>query len=109
LDESPEAGHLLVLFDYYSEVRNRDSDLYARVWLRDGQRLKIIQQMRFNAHLIGMEQSFSFDAARKILTTRATHYRSEDAHCCLSAYDQLTFEWTGSEFQLKKKTTHRTE
>jgi hypothetical protein len=65
--------------------------------------------MRFNTHLIDMEQSFSFDALRKILTTRTTHYRSGDAHCCLSAYDEPTFEWTGSEFQLKKENMHLAE
>jgi hypothetical protein len=104
-DESASQSYALIIFDYFSGVGFQDDDLYAQIWELHGNQLKIIQQLRFNIHLLEVEESYSYDPAEKILKARATHYLPGEAHCCASAYDELVFHWSGSEFKLTKKET----
>ena len=105
LHEDSDPGHVLVLFDYFSGVGKRDNDLYAQVWALQGNHLKIIQQWRLNIHLLELEESYSFDVEQNILKVRATHYLPGDSHACISAYDELIFQWEDSLFRLVKKET----
>jgi hypothetical protein len=106
-NETASQSYLLVIFDYSSGAGFRDNDLYAQIWELHGNQLKIIQQLRFNIHRLEVEDSYSYDLAQKILKARATHYLPGEAHCCASAYDELTFHWSGTEFKLTKKETKR--
>lgn len=104
-DETVSRSYALVIFDYFSGVGFRDKDLYAQIWELHGKQLKIIQQLRFNIHLLEGEDSYSYDAAQKVLTAHATHYFPGEAHCCASASDELTYRWSDNEFRLTKKET----
>jgi hypothetical protein len=100
--------YVLVLFDYFGVGGSSESDGYAQVWSLQDKKLRIVQQIQFNTHFSSEDWYFAFDKNRQLLTVRASHYMPGDAHCCISAFDELTFRWQGGLFKLQKKVTKPT-
>ncbi len=93
---------LLVIVEQSSVYGSSESDHYAQVWmLRDG-KLSIEQQISYNTHFSDSGSFEKYSAKDNLLRVRSSHYLAHDAHCCISAYDELTFRWTGSEYALTR-------
>lgn len=103
----PGSDFLLVLFEYYGVSGSSDSSGIAQVWkLRDG-RLSVEQQIDYNTHFRGVGANETHFRKDDHLLVRASHYLTGDAHCCVSAYDELTLRWSGSEYVLTRIETKR--
>lgn len=91
--------YLLVILKQFSAYGSSESDHYAQVWrLRDG-KLSVEQQISYNTHFSDDGDSFErFSRKDNSLQVRSSHYLDHDAHCCISAYDKLTFRWDGKEY-----------
>jgi hypothetical protein len=100
--------YVVVLFDYFGVGGSSESDGYAQVWSLQDKKLIIVQQIQFNTHFTSDDWYFAFDKNRQLLTVRASHYLPGDAHCCISAFDELTFRWQDGLFKLQKKVTKPT-
>lgn len=100
---------ILVIFDYWGASGSSGGDGYAQVWRLEDNRITIVEQIRFDTDSAGHEnKNFSYDAKSQQLRIRASHYLPGDAHCCISAYDELTFRWEDGLFTLVKKETKPT-
>ncbi len=103
--ENPSIRYVLAFFTYFGVGGSSESDGYAQVWRWQGGKLTIIQQIQFNTHFAGDREYFAFDKDRQSLIVRASHYMLGDAHCCISAFDEMTFRWEDGLFKLQKKAT----
>jgi hypothetical protein len=103
------AKYMLVMFDEEGRCGSSNSTGYAQVWRLQNGRLSIVQQINFDTHFESDDWYSRFEESRLRLTVRASHYLDRDAHCCISAYDQLTFAWTGADFRLTQISTQLTE
>ena len=99
---------MLVLIEESAVFGSSDSTDYAQIWRLSNGKLAIVQQIDSNTHFELNGQYTTFDRPANFLTTRSSHYLDLDAHCCISAYDELTFSWTGQDFRLHKKQTRLT-
>jgi len=100
--------YLLVILEQSSAYGSSESDHYAQIWRLHDEKLSIEQQISYNTHFSGdsdrFEHFFKKDSA---LQVRSSHYLEHDAHCCISAYDELTFRWNGDEYVLTRIETKR--
>ena len=103
----PKLEFLLVIFEYNGVSGSSDSSGIAQVWKLDEGELNIHQQIEYNTHFGGAGAYQKFSPEDQRLAVRASHYLPGDAHCCISAYDELTFRWTGSEYGLARIETKR--
>jgi len=101
--------YLLVVLEQSSAYGNSESDHYAQIWRLRDEKLSIEQQISYNTHFSDngdrFEHFFKKDSA---LQVRSSHYLEHDAHCCISAYDELTFQWSGGDYVLTRIETKRT-
>ena len=103
----PKLEFLLVIFEYNGVSGSSDSSGIVQVWKLSGSHLLIQQQIEYNTHFGGAGAYQKFSPEDQHLAVRASHYLPGDAHCCISAYDELTFHWTGSEYRLARIETKR--
>jgi hypothetical protein len=103
--KDPTAQFALVYLSYFGVGGSSESDGYAQIWRLEDKKLTVVQQIQFNTHFAGKLNTFYFDADRQTLQVRASHYLRGDAHCCISAYDELAFRWEDDLFKLIKKET----
>lgn len=103
----PGSEFLLVLFEYFGVSGSSDSSGVAQIWNLKGGRLSIKQQIDYNTHFHGGGGNQKYRRDDSGLLVRASHYLPGDAHCCISAYDELTFRWTGDEYVLARIETKR--
>jgi len=61
-------------------------------------RLAAIQQLEWDKEFDTSKPYISFNEESHTLVIRAAHYLPQDAHCCVSAMDVVTFNWNGSAF-----------
>jgi hypothetical protein len=105
---NPSIQYVLAFFTYFGVGGSSESGGYVQVWRLQDKQLTIVQQIQFNTHFAGEREYFAFDKDRQSLTVRASHYMPGDAHCCISAFDELTFRWEDGLFELQKKVTKPT-
>jgi len=103
----PKSEFLLVILEYYGVGGSSDSSGIAQVWKLRDSALSIQQQIDYNTHFGGAETYQKFSPEDHQFAVRSSHYLPGDAHCCISAYDELTFRWTGAEYQLARIETKR--
>jgi hypothetical protein len=106
--DSPAVQYMQAYFTYFGVGGSSDSDGYAQVWRLQGKKLTVVQQIQFNTHFDGPRPVLIFKLPGEKLTVRASHYLPGDPHCCISAFDELTFRWEDGLFKLVKKETKPT-
>lgn len=105
-----ETQFVLVIFDYWVAAGSSDTATYAQIWKLESKQLRIVEQIDVNTHFDTPDSKyFFFDPDRQILWMLSSDFLPGDAVCCLSAYDELTIDWTGSQFELKKRATRLTD
>ncbi|MBS1864529.1 MAG: hypothetical protein JSS69_01300 [Acidobacteria bacterium] len=105
--ESGDAQYMLVIFEFSGVCGSSDSTGFAQVWKLSERRLGVEQQIDYNTHFNDGVKFQEFSPRSRRLVVRSSHYLFNDAHCCISAYDELTFHWIGSEYALERIETKR--
>jgi len=103
----PKSEFLLVILEYDGVSGSSDSSGIAQVWKLHEGVLSTQQQIAYNTHFGGAGAFQKLSSEDHRLAVRASHYLPGDAHCCVSAFDELTFRWSGSEFVLTRIETKR--
>lgn len=107
--QNVNAKFFLVIVEEYGVSGSSNSTGIAQVWKWKDGRLSITQQIDYDTHFETKDSFEAFEPKRDRLTVRSSHQLDFDAHCCISAYDELTFEWSGEDFRLVSKSLFLTE
>jgi hypothetical protein len=103
------AKFFLVILEEEGVSGSSNSTGFAQVWKWKDGKLSIAQQINYDTHFETKDSFETFESKRNRLTVRSSHQLDFDAHCCISAYDQLTFEWSGEDLRLVRKSLFLTE
>ncbi|HLY63512.1 MAG TPA: hypothetical protein VKV95_22460 [Terriglobia bacterium] len=69
----------------------------AQTFKLEGHHLEVIQDIAWDENH-GEWTTHSFDEKTNTLVIRSSHYIPGDAHCCVSAIDDVSLLWNGSRF-----------
>jgi hypothetical protein len=98
---SAEMGteYALVLYEEDDVGGSSNQEGFAQVLEIADKRLRVAQQIDWDLHYGGPYGPLdTFNEKTNTLTIRSSHYRPGDAHCCVSAFDVVTFRWDGRRF-----------
>ncbi len=69
--------------------------------------LQAVQQIVWDARTERHKTPVSLDSHTGKLRFLTTHYLPGDAHCCVSAQDEVTYDWRGARYRLEKVISRR--
>jgi hypothetical protein len=98
---SAEPGREYALAVYEQDMAGGSSSQFgiAQVFEFADKRLRVAQMIDWDLHYGGPYGPLDdFNEETKSLTVRSAHYEPGDAHCCVSAFDVVTYRWNGRAF-----------
>jgi hypothetical protein len=96
--ESTTGASALVLLSWFAAAGSSSSGGNAKVFTLTGNRLRVVQEINWDTRFEASQPKQSFDPNTNTLVIRSAHYIPGDAHCCVSAFDVVTFHWDGRRF-----------
>jgi hypothetical protein len=89
----------VLVLSWWNEVAVSSSQAaYASVFTLSNHHLQSVQQIAWDTHSQAGLAKDTFNPSTNTLLIRAAHHLPDDAHCCVSALDVITFRWNGSRF-----------
>ncbi len=90
-----DPDRVLVLLSWVGASGSSSQWKTAQVFMCSDSKLRIVQEIEWSTDAGGKE---SYNSTTNTLVIRSDHYLPEDAHCCISALDAVTFRWNGARF-----------
>jgi hypothetical protein len=97
--EEPGREYALTVYEEDSAGGSSSQFGIAQVLELADERLRVADQIDWDLHYGGPYGPLDdFDEKTNTLTIRSAHYQPGDGHCCVSAFDVVTYRWDGLGF-----------
>ena len=97
----------LVLLFVESVGGSTSQSYTAQVFRCGNGELRVVQQIAWDARTSPRKSPVSIDLQTGDLRFATSHYQPGDAHCCVSAQDEVSYDWRGGRYRLEKVVARR--